>query len=342
MHMTLFQQAQSADLPDQTGDGEAYPPVVPGRTAHIDADFLCYETTALTARELKYLERTVDDPEADKRPLDDESVPRCWQDMKHNADLAIENLRKRAAAEFYVCHLTPEGSSKGGRGRTAVLKEYQAQRAGEKPPRLHDMRAYIASAHNGVEHMSQEADDGMCQASWQAHLDGREELCIVVSRDKDLWMVGGNYHDFKTGENGFLPWDEAYGSIWLVREKYPTGKNKPAQLRGRGTAYFWAQCLMGDPVDNISGLPAGINPDTGKKVTCGAVKAHDLLKDAKSDVEAREIVTKAWREWPVPYTHWCDGETPVKWYEAMLGDMRSLWMRREKGQDVTDWLKTLA
>lgn len=339
----LFQQvADTAAVEDHSDGGEKFPPVVPGRTAHIDADFLCYETTALTRREMNYLERTVDDPLADKRPLDDESIPRSWKDMRDNADNAIERLRKLAAAEFYVCHLTPAGSSKGGRGRTAVLKEYQAQRSGEKPPRLHDMRAYIASAHNGVEHMSQEADDGMCQASWKAHVDGRDDLCIVVSRDKDLWMVGGHYHDFATGENGFLDWDDAYGSIWIEQKVNPTtGKKSPKKLRGRGTSYFWAQCLMGDAVDNISGLPAGVHPDTGKKVSCGAVAAYNLLKDAKSDAEAKAIVIKAWKEWPVPFTHWCDGETPVSWFEALMGDMRSLWMRRVKGQDVTEWLKTI-
>ena len=338
---SLLEAVGGTNLPDHSGDGESYPEIVLGRVAHIDADFMCYETTALTARESRYAERLNSDPLADTRPLGDESVPRSFQDMKHNADLAIEKLRKLAGAEFYQCHLTPAGSSKGGRGRTAVIKEYQAQRAGEKPAHLHDMRAYIAKAHNGVEHMSQEADDGLAQANY-AFRD-QPEISVIVSQDKDLNMVPGYYLNYTTMAVDYLPWDNSYGSIWIEQTVNPdTGKKRPKKLKGRGTAYFWAQCLMGDAVDNISGLPSTVNPSTGKGLSCGPVKAYDLLKDGKSDAEARDVVRGTWKDWPYEFKHWADPDGPsVPWWEALLGDMRSLWMRRTKGQDVTEWMRDI-
>ena len=335
---SLLSAVEGVNLLDQSGDGDRYPETVPGRVAHIDADFMCYETTAVTARERRYAERLEADPLADSRPLDDESVPRTFKQMKHNADIAIEKLRRLAGAEFYVCHLTPTGSSKGGRGRTAVIKEYQAQRAGEKPPHLHDMRSYIASKHNGVEHMSQEADDGLAQANYASRC--QPHLSVIVSRDKDLYMVPGYYMDFTTMEVKSLSWEDSYGSIWIEQTVNPkTNKARPKKLKGRGTAYFWAQCLMGDPVDNISGLPQTVDPATGKKKQCGDVKAYDMLKDCKSDAEALAVVREAWKTWPYKWTHWCDENTEVHWYEALMGDMCSLWMRLQKGQHVAEWLR---
>lgn len=336
----LFSSLTEIDLKDQTAGDVVYPEVVPGRVAHIDADFLCYEASAYTARERRYMERIENDPAADKRPLDDESIPRTFADMKNNALSALDRLRRACGAEFYIAHLTPAGSNKGRRGETAVIKEYQgARKDAEKPLHLLDMRLFISTCCNGQDHMSQEADDGMAQAAYLAHQRGREEYTVIASRDKDLNMVPGYYFCFIDNTVKYLSWDDSYGYIEkLFTEK--SEKKKFKKLWGRGTAYFWAQCLMGDTVDNISGLPQTVNPETGKKMSMGPVAAYNLLKDAKSDAEAKAIVVKAWKEWPYEWKHWETGE-PVTWYEALIGDMRSLWMRREKGQDVTDWLRTV-
>jgi len=76
---------------------------------------------------------------------------------------------------------------------------------------------------------------------------------------------------------------------------------------------------------------------------CGAVGVTNYLKDATNDKEALALVYAAYHKYydlDDPYLVSWDGVT----YHAAPKDMlleqaRLLWMRRERGQDVLDFLK---
>ena len=140
-----------------------------------------------------------------------------------------------------------------------------------------------------------------------------------MSKDKDLWMVPGYYYDFAAEAVEYEP--STFGWIGVDRNGYSP------KVVGRGTKYFWAQCIMGDTADNISGVPKW-----------GAVKAAAALEEASSDIECFDIVRRLYADSPHKWTHWEHGEA-CTWGEALYGDMQLLWMRRTVEDRVDDFLK---
>lgn len=337
-------------LVSQTNDVE-YPKPVQGRVAHIDADFIAYQVSAET-----------------KDELDDIKPRKTLEDMKHNAKSAAEHLMRSAGATSYACHITPSASTKGGRAAQAVQQEYQASRQNRvKPEHCDAVRGYIGQELNGVVHLDQEADDGMTQANVNAE---DRNLSVIVSMDKDLRMAPGLHYDFATNEIVNV---EGFGSIWLDDSK--TAKT----VKGWGTSFFWAQCLMGDAADYIKGIPAvpgrvqqavkptqaysklidqwvaaadtpkadvvqaRIDAEHRKSKACGAVLTHTLLEGITNDRDAFEFVRATWQRLETDcgyeFTHWRTGEV-VTSTQALLGDMLLLWMRRNKNPlDVLAWIK---
>lgn len=325
------------DLPPQTDDAN-FPAPVPGRVAHIDADFIAYQCSAETRDEL--------DGIRPRKTLDQ---------MKESARWRANQLMRAAGATDFRMHITPPGSNKGGRYQQAVQREYQGNRNNKAGPEFLDaMRCFIGEEMNGVVHLDQEADDGMAQANYSAmNPDGTwgdSNLCVIVSADKDLRMVPGLHYDFETGETFCV--GNHFGSVWInekVRTSPTTGKTTTErQLKGWGTKFFWAQCLMGDTADNIRGIPLVPSKYAGGRQTtlgkpCGHVLTYDLLKDVHNDKDCfhlvRRLFTEASTEVGYEFKHWAT-DAAVTPTQALLGDMLLLWMRRNKNPtDVIDWLK---
>lgn len=344
------------------GSGVKYPKPVQGRVVHIDADFLAYQVSAESKAEL--------DPE-------DPAPRKSKEDMQHNAKVAVEHIMRLAAGTDYHLHTTPSGSTKGGRAGQAILKEYQANRKDRdgKPEFLDHIRAYLISeigaGGRGTAHLDQEADDGMASAAWEAHLAGPDasKLCVVASKDKDLRMCPG----YQLIDDEVHELDGTFGDIWIDRSK------SSPKCVGRGTKFFWAQCLMGDTADNISGLPQvvgkwhlGVKPTkayteaikklgTGteaedarankvidaalaKRKLCGAVMTVDLLSNVQNDRDAFQRVKSLWVDLEKDgheFQHWQTGAR-VTATQALLSDMLLLWMRRNKNpRDVVEWIKEI-
>ncbi|ANS06222.1 exonuclease [Phage MedPE-SWcel-C56] len=338
--------------------GYNYPKPVPGRVVHIDADFMAYQVSAESKAEL--------DPE-------DPTPRKSLEDMQHNARRAVEHIMQLGGGTSFHVHTTPSGSTKGGRGDQAVLKEYQANRKDRdnKPEFLDTIRAYLISeigaGGNGTAHLDQEADDGMSQAAYQALGAGTPELCVIASADKDLRMCPG----YLLVNDKLDLLEDTFGWIELDRSK------SSAKVVGRGTKFFWAQLLMGDAADNISGVPkvtgnhiCGVKPtkayttaiqklgtgtdkedarhnkvidaELAKVKPCGPAMTYDLLANVTNDREAFERVKAIWVDLGksgYEFEHWRTGQV-VSPTQAMFGDMQTLWMRRNKNpRDVLDWLK---
>lgn len=316
----------------------SYPDIIPGRVLHIDGDFLAYQVSA-----------------DDTKSLDS---------MMHNHDVAVETLRLLAGAETVLSHLTASHGNKGNRFDIAIQKEYQGNRKGKaKPKHLHTIKSWMELKRGAVSHEHQEADDGLCQANWQAIQKGTPELSVLVSKDKDLQMCQGNHLDWDTGE---LETVSGYGYVDLDRSL------SSPKIVGKGNAYFWAQMLTGDAADSIQGLPQlpgcvlnAVKPtkeitkaletlsdpkstkkqkekaqkklDTRKPGLCGPVIAAEIMSKVKNDKQAFKLVKTLYEQYgqAVGFKHWETGED-VPWQTVFVSEAKLLWMRRI--QDENDVL----
>jgi hypothetical protein len=310
-----------------------FPDPTPGRVAHIDADFLAYQAS---------FERRDD--------------PKTFEEMKSNARIMVENLRLLSGAETVHLHLTPGTSDKGKRYEIALLKEYQANRKDKEKPRyLHIIRHWFTEHYPGTLHQRCEADDGMASEQYAAIARGDRARSIIVSKDKDLAMVPGLHMDWDEGTIV----DVDFGSIWI------DDKGSSKKLRGFGEKFFWAQLLMGDSADNISGLPvlhsklvAYHSPPTSlveaktveaynrelrkvKPKKCGPVLAHAMLENADTAKMCFDIVTEAFKLGG-PYANWRDG-TEITWQQAFLSECKLLWMRKDPHNEncVLDYIRRI-
>lgn len=321
-----------------------YPVTLPGRVLHIDGDFLAYQVSA-----------------DDSKSIDT---------MMHNHDVAVETLRLLAGAESTVSHLTASHGDKGGRYEQAIQKEYQGNRKGkDKPKHLHTVKSWMENKRGAINHADQEADDGLCQANWNAVQAGTPELSVLVSKDKDLQMCQGFHLDW---DEGTLEQVNGFGYIVLDRSK------SSPKIVGKGPAFFWAQMLMGDTADDIKGLPKlpgsvmnAVSPtkaitdaldclsdptkskkakDTAKKKIkarkpglCGPVITYEIISKINSDKLAYKVVKNLYKSYgeTIGFTHWETGES-VSWQKVFVSEAKLLWMRRVPNhQDVLNYFKEI-
>jgi hypothetical protein len=335
----LAHEASSIEIPEQ----------VKGRTVHIDADFLAYQVTAEKANG------------TDEKTFDE---------MQHNAEVAVQTLRDLAAAEFVHLHLTPSTSDKGGRFRIALQKEYQGNRVDKPKPRyLGIMREWLAKRYTGTLHQFCEADDGMSSSQYKAIADGNHNLSIIASKDKDLAMVPGLHLDWDSGAIVDCP--DPFGHVYLDASK------STKKIKGFGWKFFWAQMLVGDTADNIQGLPAvparwmnllkptaeikkaqeivwGPNANEAQKAKaqavldarkpgpCGPATAIMILDKLPHNAAAFETVRDLYREHgeKVGFKHYQTG-VDIHWGHVFASEAKLLWMRREARNEncVLNWLK---
>lgn len=244
--------------------------------------------------------------------------------MKEIAAKKVENIRLYSAAESVFIHLTHKDSDKGNRYNIAKLKPYQAKRDKVKPKYLHLIRDYLATTFPGENYKDIEADDGMSIAQWKDR-----NKSVIVTKDKDLLMVPGWHLNWDTCE---LKWHDDFGEIHLTDDS-------PKKLRGSGSKFFWAQMLMGDAVDNISGLPVYRNEELKLK-KCGAVSAYNLLKDFTNDKQCFEMVKFLFKDLPEEHLVHHATQEPITSGDALISEAKLLWMRRQKDEDdVIHWMK---
>jgi len=315
---------------------DKFVPVVSGRVAHIDADFIAYQVA--------YKE------------------DHTWDEMIHNLEVSIETQKNLCGAEYAVLHLTASASSKGGRYGAALLREYQATRKDkEKPAKLEDIRRFMRDEMHARYWKDREADDGMAQANMEAITKGQRLRSVICSADKDLRMVPGLHLDPKSL---CIVDADSFGSIWLD----DTGSSK--KVLGWGTKFFWAQMLMGDTADNISGLPAVCPPvlnffkpttqtiqwhqkaeegckksaeklATRKPAKCGPVMAADLLANCHSDKECFRMVWNLYKLYGEKVGFVSYKGAPVTPKQAFISEGQLLWMQRNPGiNDFINFLKT--
>lgn len=150
-----------------------YPEMVPGRTVHIDGDYLCYFAAG-----------------GDEMPAGA---------ARSTAKDRIEKVRLITGSEFAIVHLTGRTSSKGDRFFIAKETPYQGQRTGKKPKNWNVVRDYLEN-YDGDKFTvkvwnTREADDG---AAYCCEASGGRDACH--SRDKDWRMFAGVHCNWVTYE----------------------------------------------------------------------------------------------------------------------------------------------
>lgn len=265
--------------------------------------------------------------------------------MKQNCYSVVEKIMEAAGATDYHLHLTHPDSTKGGRYTYAITQEYQANREDKvRPPLLHAIKHYMAEELQGTMYIDCEADDGMSMAQNAAIAKGDWNKSIIASEDKDLWMVQGLNLNPRTGLITDTKQEGSFGHIELITKG---NKQKTKKIIGRGTAFFWAQMLMGDTADNIKGLPLLYHPDyltkAGTAKSCGPVATYELLKDIKSDAEALALVKSLYKMYGdnEKIVHWKTGKE-YKWNQLLTAEAILLWMRRTNDiKDAMTWMKEI-
>lgn len=165
----------------------------------------------------------------------------------------------------------------------ATVKPYKGTRKKDKPVHYANLTAYIISNYkpnisNGVE-----ADDSM--AYYQTH----NSNTIICSRDKDLRQVPGLHYSWECGKQGEIGPIEFDKKGWF--------EFKDGKIFGGGEMFFLTQCLTGDTVDNIPGLPK-VGPAKVGKILCNSMtrkEAYMAVLEAYRGVyeeEARERLTE--------------------------------------------------
>ncbi|QJD54915.1 putative DNA exonuclease [Pseudomonas phage MR7] len=203
-------------------------------------------------------------------------------------------------------HLTAKGSKKADRRLYPSFWPYQSKRnSTPKPPLLEPLRqaVYDALQRETGElpnewwcelHNYWEADDGIIMDSIRLGDDS-----VVWSEDKDMRLARGPYFELKTGQTDFI--DNRFG--WINEDFTEGGKLK---VKGHGTAFFWAQMLMGDSADRVRGLERY----DGKLIAERG--ALEIIQNCASEVEAAEKVLWAYAR---------HGQNP-------LAEAEMMWLRR--------------
>jgi hypothetical protein len=184
----------------------------------------------------------------------------------------------------------------------AKLRVYKGTRKTEKPYYYNSIRAYLVVNYNAYVSLGCEADDEMAMEQTR-----RPDSTIICTRDKDLRQVAGLHYGWEVGQQSeFGPYEyDRLGAIELDRTK------SSPKIVGGGFAFFAAQLLTGDAVDNIGGLPKH-----------GPVKVYDILGGATSTKDYLDRVQSAYQS-----------VYPDDWKSQLREQCDLLWMVRGRNED---------
>lgn len=170
-----------------------------------------------------------------------------------------------------------------------------------RPLNLKDAKMYLYKNHPSLLAKNREADDDLIIKGYEYQQKGYN--VVLCSQDKDSRAYSGlNIYDF-TQESPIVEFMPEFGYL------EDTGK----KISGAGFLWFAFQWLNGDPTDNYK-------PSELSRKKFGEKSAYVLLKDAKTEKEAIEIVIDQYHKWygnGVQYVD-CFGETRFVKHDFLL------------------------
>jgi hypothetical protein len=181
------------------------------------------------------------------------------------------------------------------RTEIAKLRPYK-ERPSLKPFHYKNLKAYIKGMYEWRMSEGLEADDLLA-----IEQTARPDETIICTRDKDLRQVPGWHYGWELGAQ------PQFGPLLVDETGYIALSDNRQKIKGVGSLFFYSQCLTGDSVDTVPGLPR-----------FGAVKTFQLLFDCPTTTEAFKRVLGAYR---AVYEDMAES--------ALLEQGQLLWMTRE-------------
>lgn len=200
-------------------------------------------------------------------------------------------------------------SGKGNFRYEIAKRQPYKTRPSKKPYHYYNLTAYMRSKYDTIITQEMEADDALAIEQCRRATQRLETLelpeTIICSKDKDLRTVPGWFYSWELGNH------PSFGPVLIDETGYIKLSADGKKLSGIGGMFFYAQCLMGDPVDSIPGLPK-----------TGPSKAFNILQATTTLPEAFKAVLEAYRAVYGPMAE-----------EELLEQARLLWMTKELHPD---------
>lgn len=209
----------------------------------------------------------------------------------------IENIKAICQAEEATIYYT---SGRTFRYDIAKTKPYKGTRLEKKPFHFSNITVWLRDILGAKEVKGIEADDAMAID----HINSEDET-VLVSRDKDLYQIPGMFYRWELGNS------PSFGPEIISKEGslHLSEKNK---LTGTGYAWFLAQTLMGDSVDNIPGCK-GVGP----------VRTYELLNGVDMPQQLENTIEEYKRVY---------GED---WEKNLMEQGKLTWICRRMNPDQT-------
>jgi len=195
--------------------------------------------------------------------------------------------------------------------RNAIAKRTPyKQRAGVKPTHWLGIRLYLQSSYHFRLMEGFEADDLM-SIEQTSRLYKRDT--IICTRDKDHKQLFGWNYGWEIGKQAsFGPFNiSGYGMLSLSENR--------KKIEGYGPKFFLSQCLTGDVVDSVPGLPK-----------CGPVAAFECLSETSCYKDGLSAVISMYE------TVFRD-----RWKEELTEQGQLLWLTRQLNSDGSPELWSL-
>lgn len=223
----------------------------------------------------------------------------------------IEQIVVNTESNDYTLYLT-EGRT--FRFDLAKRRPYKGTRVVNKPWHFNNLTVYMRDVLPTVVVQNIEADDAIAIE----HCTSKEPT-IICSRDKDLRQVPGMFYSWELGKQpSFGPIDvDPVGWIELSDDR--------KKVTGCGFAFFCAQMLMGDRVDNIPGVD-GMGPVAVANLLKGPYSPINPFVDLLDAVEGayQDCYRDDWEEELVEQGRLCwivrrlnDDGSPQIWERGM-------------------------
>lgn len=257
------------------------------------------------------------------------------ENMYIRLDLKIKSCMDIAECGGLEVHLT---GKENFRNDVAMLQQYKGNRyhpdGSRKIPRpefLPDARKYLVRKYAAIISNNEEADDTMSYRAWHINA-GRDEIyteAVLGTSDKDIGINPGLFMNIMYDT---IQLQCGFGEIELAKNK----------IKGWGLKFFCAQLLMGDPTDNIKGLPKV--PMLAKETWgtrrggFGPVATFNIINKAKSYKGALALVMLMYKEYVDEFIPdgkiktWRGDTIDYTWKDLLTEQGRLLWMRRIDGE----------
>lgn len=220
--------------------------------------------------------------------------PKPVQVTRYQFARILAKIMKATRATEYRIFLNGEDNF---RDSIATIIPYKGNRDNSRRPHhFQSLKDYMVKEHDAKYIERAEADDGCSMAQYYYRARGIES--IIVSQDKDLRMVPGEYYNLPKDQLGVVEPDD-------------------------GLKWFYKQILMGDPTDNIPGIYR-VGPKAADKIIDPLPADPSVLWNTVLETYEEALKDPKKRDkMPAP-------DMPVR--DRVIEVARLLWMQEDKDQ----------